>query len=57
MDLLVVTIMESAVGNAEVSLDIVPVRVLAVTLEEAKSSNEIALFQEVVRVGQFKLGL
>jgi len=57
VDLLVVTIMESAVGNAEVSLDIVPVRVLAVTLEEAKSSNEIALFQEVVRVGQFKLGL
>jgi len=57
VDLLVVTIMESAVGNAEVSLDIVPVRVLAVTLEEAKSSNEIALFQEVVRVGQFQLGL
>ena len=57
MDLLVVTIMESAVGNAEVSLDIVPVRVLAVTLEEAKSSNEIALFQEVVRVGQFQFGL
>lgn len=54
LNLLVITVVERAVCDTEVCFDIMSVGVLAITLEQAKSSNEIALLQKVVGIGKFQ---
>jgi hypothetical protein len=50
-NLLVVTVMVSAVGDSEVGLDVVASRILAIALKKSQGSDEVALFQKVARLG------
>lgn len=45
--LLVVAVMEGAVGNSEISLHIVPARVLSVAFEKGQRRDEVSLLQEM----------
>lgn len=53
--LLVVSVVESAVGNTEISLKIVSVRVFLVAFKDCQSSNEVTLLQEMGNLRQFVL--
>ena len=53
MDLLVVSIVESAVSNAEICLEIVSVRVFLVAFKNSKSCDEISLLQEMRNIWEF----
>ena len=54
-DLLVVSVMEGAVGDAEEGSDFGVVRVLSVALQQGQGRNEVSLFQKVVRIWQLQL--
>lgn len=47
--------MEGAVGDTEVRLEVVSMRILLVALENGQSSHEISLFEEVSNVWQLIL--
>jgi hypothetical protein len=53
--LLIVSVMESAVGDSEESLELVVVAVFAVALEEGEGRQEVSLLHEVGRIGQLHL--
>lgn len=55
--LLVVAIMEGAVGNTQVGLQIVSVRILLVALKESQSRDEISLLQEMSPIWKLLLFL
>jgi len=50
--LLVVTIVESCVGDSHVGLAVVAVAVLTVALEQGQCSNKVSLLQEVSGIRQ-----
>ena len=52
IDVPVVTVVEGAVGNAQESLRLGVVGVLAIALEQRKGRDEVTLLQEVVRIWQ-----
>ena len=55
--LLVVSVVESAVGNSHVGFHIVSVGVLFVTFQESEGCNEVPLFQEMTPIWQLKFFL
>ena len=55
--LLVVAIVEGAVCNSKIGLEIVSVGVLPVALEKGQSCDEVSLLQVMVSIGQFELFL
>jgi hypothetical protein len=56
-DLLVVAVVEGAVGNTHVGLEVVAVRVLAVAVKQGQGSHEVSFLQKVACVRQLHLFL
>ena len=53
--LLIVTVMECAVSDAQIRLQIVTVRIFAIALEQRECSNKITKTQIVTRIRQLLL--
>ena len=53
--LLVVSIMEGGISNAQESSKIMPVRILSIALKDSQGGHEISLFEEVGHIWQLVL--